>query len=98
VRAQRLASHLETCSLAGPQELKAFGVSRTVISPVSGQFLTCLVKVGDRVLADTEVGIIEAMKMHIPVVAEASGRVVKWLVGENSTVAEGQALLELESA
>jgi acetyl-CoA carboxylase biotin carboxyl carrier protein len=78
------------------RKLKAIGVSRTVISPVSGQFLTCLVKVGDRVLADTEVGIIEAMKMHIPVMAEASGRVAKWLVGENSTVAEGQALLELE--
>lgn len=57
--------------------------------------MTCLVKVGDRVEADTEIGIIEAMKMHIPVVAEQSGRVSKWLVSENSTVAEGQPLLEL---
>ena len=57
--------------------------------------MTCLVKVGDRVEADTEIGIIEAMKMHIPVVAEQSGRVSKWLVSENSTVAEGEPLLEL---
>jgi acetyl-CoA carboxylase biotin carboxyl carrier protein len=57
--------------------------------------MTCLVKVGDRVEADTEIGIIEAMKMHIPVVAEQSGRVSQWLVGENSTVEEGQPLLEL---
>jgi acetyl-CoA carboxylase biotin carboxyl carrier protein len=57
--------------------------------------MACLVKVGDRVEADTEIGIIEAMKMHIPVVAEQSGRVSKWLVSENSTVAEGQPLLEL---
>jgi acetyl-CoA carboxylase biotin carboxyl carrier protein len=57
--------------------------------------MTCLVKVGDRVEADTEIGIIEAMKMHIPVVAEQSGRVSKWLVSENSTVTEGQPLLEL---
>jgi len=57
--------------------------------------MTCLVKVGDRVEADTEIGIIEAMKMHIPVVAEQSGRVSKWLVSENSAVTEGQPLLEL---
>jgi biotin carboxyl carrier protein len=57
--------------------------------------MTCLVKVGDRVEADTEIGIIEAMKMHIPIVAEQSGRVTQWLVSENSTVAEGQPLLEL---
>jgi acetyl-CoA carboxylase biotin carboxyl carrier protein len=57
--------------------------------------MTCLVKVGDRVEADTEIGIIEAMKMHIPIVAEQSGRVTQWLVRENSTVAEGQPLLEL---
>jgi acetyl-CoA carboxylase biotin carboxyl carrier protein len=57
--------------------------------------MTCLVRVGDRVEADTEIGIIEAMKMHIPIVAEQSGRVTQWLVSENSTVAEGQPLLEL---
>jgi len=70
-------------------------VSRKIISPVSGQFITYLVRVGEPVLEDTEVGIIEAMKMHIPVVAEQSGRVSQWLVGENSTVEEGQPLLEL---
>ena len=70
-------------------------MSRKVSSPVSGQLITCLVKVGDNIEADTEVGIIEAMKMHIPVVAEQSGRVSQWLVGENSTVEEGQPLLEL---
>ena len=70
-------------------------MSRNVSSPVSGHLLTCLVKVGDRVEADTEVGIIEAMKMHIPILAEQTGRVSKWLVSENSTVAEGQPLLEL---
>jgi acetyl-CoA carboxylase biotin carboxyl carrier protein len=65
---------------------------------VSGLLITCLVKVGDRIEADSEIGIIEAMKMHIPVVAEQAGRVSKWLVSENSTVAEGQALLELAPA
>ena len=70
-------------------------MSRNIASPVSGLLITCLVKVGDHIEADSEIGIIEAMKMHIPVVAEQAGRVSKWLVSENSTVAEGQALLEL---
>jgi len=84
--------------LSSLKSARAKRVSRNVISPVSGQFLTCLVEVGERVLADTEVGIVEAMKMHIPVVAEQSGRVRRWLVTENTTVSEGQALLELEPA
>jgi acetyl-CoA carboxylase biotin carboxyl carrier protein len=55
-----------------------------------------LVKAGDSVDADTEIAIVEAMKMHIPVSAEQSGRVARWLVEEKTLVAEGQALLELE--
>ena len=47
-------------------------------------------------MPDTEIAIVEAMKMHIPVSAEQAGRVAKWLVEEKSLVAEGQALLELE--
>jgi biotin carboxyl carrier protein len=67
-----------------------------VTSPVAGQLLSLLVQAGDSVEADTEIAVIEAMKMHIPVSAEQSGRVAKWLVEEKSLVAEGQALLELE--
>lgn len=71
-------------------------MTQNVTSPIAGQLITCLVKAGDTVAADTEVAIVEAMKMHIPVSAERAGRVVKWLVGEKSMVAEGQALLALE--
>jgi biotin carboxyl carrier protein len=71
-------------------------MTRNVTSPVAGQLLSCLVQAGDRVDADTEIAIVEAMKMHIPVSAEQTGRVAKWLVEEKSLVAEGQALLELE--
>ena len=45
------------------------------VAPVAGQLITRLVKAGDRVAADTEVAIVEAMKMHIPVSAEQAGRV-----------------------
>ena len=71
-------------------------MTRHVTSPVAGHLLSRLVQTGDRVDADTEIAIVEAMKMHIPVSAEQAGRVAKWLVAEKSLVAEGQALLELE--
>jgi acetyl-CoA carboxylase biotin carboxyl carrier protein len=71
-------------------------VPRTIIAPVAGQLLARLVQAGDAVAADTEVAIVEAMKMHIPVSAEQAGRVARWLVDEKSTIAEGQALLALE--
>jgi acetyl-CoA carboxylase biotin carboxyl carrier protein len=71
-------------------------VARNVITPVAGQLLARLVQEGDAVAADTEVAIVEAMKMHIPVSAEHAGRVARWLVDEKATIAEGQALLALE--
>lgn len=71
-------------------------MARNVTSPVAGQLLSRLVRPGDAVTADTEVAVVEAMKMHIPVSAEQAGRVAKWLVEEKSLVAEGQALLVLE--
>jgi acetyl-CoA carboxylase biotin carboxyl carrier protein len=71
-------------------------LARHVIAPVAGQLLARLVQAGDAVTTDTEVAIVESMKMHIPVSAELTGRVARWLVEEKSTVAEGQALLALE--
>jgi acetyl-CoA carboxylase biotin carboxyl carrier protein len=68
----------------------------SVTTPVAGRLIQCLVKPGETVEAETEVAIIEAMKMHIPVAAERAGRVASWLVSEDSVVEEGQALLTLE--
>ena len=71
-------------------------MDRSIRSPIAGQVIELLVKAGDFVAPDTEVAIVEAMKMHIPVSAEQAGRVAKWLVVEKSVVAEGQVLLTLE--
>ena len=71
-------------------------MSRNVIAPMAGQLIARLVQEGDTVAADTEVAIVEAMKMHIPVSAEQAGRVARWLVDEKAVIAEGQALLTLE--
>jgi biotin carboxyl carrier protein len=67
-----------------------------VTSPVAGKVIQCLVQSGETVAADTEVAIVEAMKMHIPIAAERAGQVTVWLVSENSIIAEGQALLTME--
>jgi acetyl-CoA carboxylase biotin carboxyl carrier protein len=71
-------------------------VPRNIIAPVAGQLISRLVQEGDTVCADTEVAIVESMKMHIPVSAERAGRVARWLVNEKSVIAEGEALLVLE--
>ena len=71
-------------------------MARNITSPMAGQLIARLVKQGDTVAADTEVAIVEAMKMHIPVSAEQAGRVARWLVAEKTTIAEGVALLVLE--
>jgi acetyl-CoA carboxylase biotin carboxyl carrier protein len=71
-------------------------VARNVIAPIAGQLIARLVQAGDAVAADTEVAIVESMKMHIPVSAEQAGCVARWLVEEKATITEGQALLALE--
>lgn len=78
------------------QSTKVLIVPHNVTSPVAGKVIRCLVQLGETVTADTEVAIVESMKMHIPVVAERTGLVAVWLVSEDSQVAEGQALLTLE--
>ena len=45
---------------------------------------------GDAVL------IVESMKMEIPVEAEGSGKVAKFLVAEGDEITEGQPLVELQ--
>ena len=71
-------------------------MARSITSPLAGQLIARLVQEGATVAADTEVAIVESMKMHIPVSAEQAGRVARWLVAEKSTIAEGEALLVLE--
>ena len=55
-------------------------MTRHVTSPVAGQLISRLVAAGEAVAPDTEVAIVEAMKMHIPVCAEQAGRIAQWLV------------------
>lgn len=52
---------------------------------------------GDDVAVDEPVMIIESMKMEIPVLASAGGRIVEVLVQKDDAVKEGQVVATLET-
>lgn len=66
-----------------------------VLATINGIVRRVAVAVGDRVAPGDELVVVESMKMEIPVVAEAAGRVAEVLCVEGETVREGEALLRL---
>jgi len=69
-------------------------MKRKLLSPVSGTFRHYLVAIGDLVAAETEVAMIESMKMEIPVLAEFSGRVAALPAQPDELIEEGALLIE----
>jgi acetyl-CoA carboxylase biotin carboxyl carrier protein len=67
-----------------------------VLAPMSGNIWKILVKEGDRVEADDELIIMEAMKMEIPVTAPGPGTVKSLLVKEGEPVEADSVLATLE--
>ena len=51
---------------------------------------------GDLVAIGDVVGLIEVMKSFIEVQAEASGKIVRFAVGDEEPIMAGQVLLEME--
>ena len=68
-----------------------------VLSEVSGSVWKIEAATGTEVGADDTILIIESMKMEIPVLAEATGKIAEIRVKEGEPVAEGQVLAVLES-
>jgi len=68
---------------------------KRLLSPVSGMLRAYCVEVGAIVAPDTEVAVVESMKMELPILAEFSGRVTALLADPDSMIEEGQPLLEL---
>ena len=63
--------------------------------PLAGSVFKLKVKVGDKVEANQEVAIIEALKMENPVVAPCAGTVNSIAVKETDTVVDGQTLMTI---
>jgi biotin carboxyl carrier protein len=51
---------------------------------------------GDTVAVGDVVGLIEVMKSFIEVQADASGKIVRFVVGDEEPIMAGQPLLEIE--
>jgi len=66
-----------------------------VLSPMSGKFVECPVKVGDEVSIGDVLATVEAMKMNTYVHADFGGRVLEILAHPGDGVEEGQILLRI---
>jgi acetyl-CoA carboxylase biotin carboxyl carrier protein len=75
---------------------------RQIVAPVIGTFYRRpaptqppFVEVGDEVGPETVVGIVEVMKLMVPVEAGVSGRIARVCAEDATAVEEGQALFEV---
>ena len=87
----------------GPDAVAAAGIE--VCAPIVGTFYrapepgaTPFVSEGDRVRRGQQVGIVEAMKLMIPVEAEGDGRVVAVHVADCAPVEYGERLITIDPA
>jgi len=68
---------------------------KTIKSPMAGSVWKIVTTVGQEVDYGDTVMILESMKMEIPVEADSSGKIVKFLVAEGDVVDDGVVLVEL---
>lgn len=67
-----------------------------VISPMPGKIIEIRVRVGDSVKKGQELLIMEAMKMHNPILAASDGMISKLFVKVNESVQTGQPILSIK--
>ena len=67
-----------------------------ISSPMPGRILSVKVKVGDTVVRNQELLILEAMKMENSIMSDFKGKVKQILVAEGDAVAADAPLVELE--
>jgi len=63
-----------------------------VMAPMVGKIVSVTVKVGDKVIEDDQVAVLEAMKMEMPVVAPITGTVKEVCVTPGQEV-EAEAVI-----
>ncbi|GMG89971.1 acetyl-CoA carboxylase biotin carboxyl carrier protein subunit [Cupriavidus metallidurans] len=67
----------------------------TICSPLAGRVVAHCTNPDGSVQAGDPLLIVESMKMEIPVEAEASGTVARYLVEVGADIAEGQPVVEM---
>ena len=76
--------------------VESMAMSIQVSAHITGTVWKIEVKVGDSVVPEQTLVILESMKMEMPVEATEGGRVARIAVAEGQAVEEGDLLLELE--
>lgn len=66
-------------------------------SEIAGKVWMIEAEVGQSVAEEDAVIILESMKMEIPVVAPAAGKITAILVAKDEAVAEGQTVAKMEA-
>lgn len=66
-------------------------------SHVAGQVWKLVTQVGDDILADQVILIVECMKMEIPIVSTTSGKLVELRVSEKDLLEENQTVAIMET-
>jgi len=69
---------------------------RQVMFPMAGKVVALNVKIGDKVKDDTQMAVLEALKMEIPVFAPVSGTVKELNVSVGQTVQPDTVLAIIE--
>ena len=62
---------------------------------MGGKVISVSVAIGDRVNEDDEVGILEAMKMEMPITSPSAGTIKEIRIGEGDSVEADQVLIVL---
>ena len=92
----RAATYCDQIRLAGAQD-DAAGSGR-IIAPMHGLLLEVRVKAGDRVESGQTLAILEAMKMHYEIAADAAGEVIEVLAVAGQQVAVDDLLIDIGTA
>ena len=70
---------------------------KEIRSEVAGVVLS-VAGLGQRITAEDEIAVVEAMKMEIPLVSSVAGSVVLVHVVEGATIGEGDLIVTVETA
>lgn len=71
-------------------------MSTEIKAPMTGKIVSIIVNIDDKLKAEDEVIIMDAMKMEIPIYAPCAGVVKKIKVKEGDSVKTDQVLIVLE--
>ena len=92
----RAAAYCDQIRLAGAQDEMAS--SGKIIAPMHGLLLEVRVAAGDRVASGQTLAILEAMKMHYEIAADAAGEVTEVLAVAGQQVAADDLLIDIDTA